>query len=691
MKTSRMKKSLYAVCLFACGMVGSVFGELLIFKQGEGSNPVALDDSDKHSYYATDVVGKAEKKPESKEEKRARALGAPKIYDILMRYQWPMSISSASSMTADEKAALFGSREDAERIFIERKVKEIDAKYTVVYVPTTLYELFVINWYIDVKNKPNHSEILSALGVTLREHASGTIEVRIDEEIVSMLKVGQKQSYENIVKISDASNSRMRQLHFLINKEFGAYYLKKMSEVSGDSKEPFFSYVAADLIKKITPKMESLLSYIHFEGVVLENGTLNPNSTIGRSLAVEYAARRDNKALLFRGTQEFVHKLLEHELPDDPESKRVNVLESSERVGDLYVFADDELKDVDSSRSKPRSLSLGASLLAGVFNDSTACAYFHFQREQVYGYALYINKAHYIDNNSDRLFTIPALGTLAAIWGRGEWFHARTKIAYQVLPEFVDKIDGLALAGSIYDSTGYILIGGRSPLFHARMLTRYISQNLVLLKTKAPNGRISLGLRVDGDISSDRIVKEEKRIKQALEEVSHAYLMAKPGLAFKYLLETVRMKRANARAKSRVWRKKATVSTLKKAQAAELALGKEQIDAFLKSPSLSSLKQVIAYFQKKLIGGALLHADDFGRFVDVTRVAIEQYLASPADLAFKRMLESFIISGIQAQGDNRINSIDYETLLGEANYNRLNDAISAVMENDQPEHHMFEV
>ena len=66
------------------------------------------------------------------------------IADIFLKYEWPMIITN-SSLTEDEKNELLTSdQEYAEEKFIRKQLKKIDAKYDVIFIPTSLYELFVV-------------------------------------------------------------------------------------------------------------------------------------------------------------------------------------------------------------------------------------------------------------------------------------------------------------------------------------------------------------------------------------------------------------------------------------------------------------------------------------------------------------------------------------------------------------------
>ncbi|MFH1831432.1 MAG: hypothetical protein ABH827_01380 [bacterium] len=68
------------------------------------------------------------------------------IYDILMKYQWPMCTAKLSKISLKEKKQLFKLQEDGEEQFIQEKIRELldGADYHVVFVPTVIYELYCL-------------------------------------------------------------------------------------------------------------------------------------------------------------------------------------------------------------------------------------------------------------------------------------------------------------------------------------------------------------------------------------------------------------------------------------------------------------------------------------------------------------------------------------------------------------------
>ena len=85
-----------------------------------------------------------------------------KIQEILLKYQWPMCIMS--DLTEQEQDELLTSNKPfAEETFIQNKIKETlqNDIYHIVFIPTTLYELFCI--YLTFKTKDQQTPLKTAV------------------------------------------------------------------------------------------------------------------------------------------------------------------------------------------------------------------------------------------------------------------------------------------------------------------------------------------------------------------------------------------------------------------------------------------------------------------------------------------------------------------------------------------------
>jgi hypothetical protein len=106
-----MKRLLF-LALFLCNLLTSK-AEYLVFKEVEGF--ICLPTEEEHSLC---------------------------IYPTLMKYQFPMCTNPLNEVSPDEINA-------PERDLLERKLQEVAPNYRVVFIPTVIYEIFMIEKYTD--------------------------------------------------------------------------------------------------------------------------------------------------------------------------------------------------------------------------------------------------------------------------------------------------------------------------------------------------------------------------------------------------------------------------------------------------------------------------------------------------------------------------------------------------------------
>lgn len=75
------------------------------------------------------------------------------IADIFLKYQWPMVISNSSLTEEEQNELLTSDLPYAEEKFIRKKLKEINQDYDVIFIPTSLYELFMCSDLISIIHK----------------------------------------------------------------------------------------------------------------------------------------------------------------------------------------------------------------------------------------------------------------------------------------------------------------------------------------------------------------------------------------------------------------------------------------------------------------------------------------------------------------------------------------------------------
>jgi hypothetical protein len=91
-----------------------------------------------------------------------KANNGNRIADVLLKYQWPMCIATPLS-EQEQDALLTADIPFAEENFIETKLRQIDDTYRVVFIPTTLYELFTMVQLFGTKDQQNPLQTATAV------------------------------------------------------------------------------------------------------------------------------------------------------------------------------------------------------------------------------------------------------------------------------------------------------------------------------------------------------------------------------------------------------------------------------------------------------------------------------------------------------------------------------------------------
>lgn len=68
---------------------------------------------------------------------------------IFLNYEWPTVIANSSLTSAERDALLTAGRPNAEEDFIRTRVKLVNPSYDIIFIPTSIYELFVMAKYAE--------------------------------------------------------------------------------------------------------------------------------------------------------------------------------------------------------------------------------------------------------------------------------------------------------------------------------------------------------------------------------------------------------------------------------------------------------------------------------------------------------------------------------------------------------------
>lgn len=302
------------------------------------------------------------------------------LYPILLETQFPTSLA-------------FGSYVDNEQAVMNQRIKAKlpGSGIEATFIPTTLYELFALNYVKD--NFDNFEKVgrnqygRDVFYVIVHEGYKPKLSSEIAESITPLKLFKDFHDFKTI-----NTDPRIKKLHLAVN-----------------------NYILENLKKNGLPiptKLQDSLSILNtidfwkpFGGVgdvlkIAHGGkSLLDKDDMKRAIEVEYKALHENKFPIYRGAN----------VLDDESIQRISEGAQQSQLN--------------------RSISYGTTLLGGVLFDPYATAYYYMSpmTERPVGYAVLIDKKQYAQGPLNNMFAIPTFISLVDLIAFGEFFHTRTK------------------------------------------------------------------------------------------------------------------------------------------------------------------------------------------------------------------------------------------------------------------------
>lgn len=396
------------------------------------------------------------------------------IIEILQKYSWPTC--TTADLTLYEKNELLSNIAAGEERFIQKVFNKRFGygTYAVVFVPTTLYELFCIMFYYKTYslNNPYQRIVKNIFALNYNDDPLNGIDLN---SVFSEKnpRIARKKVYAIFNEVNNAYSAPDNTLLYLNNeciKQLFVWYpsLKKVLAPGDISKN--VEHLALGVATQCIGQLKSFYSNDkYYSSAIYDLGCSHDTTLLGTVIDLEYQARKENKGILFRGSS-FLNVSIR---PSDTKSKKKKIL------GSCFMQYGDLLHGIKISYWNPYSISFGNSLFAGIFRDTGACAYYYLATCGRSGYALFIDKKDYYEHQCNNLFFIAPLTTVASLWQRGEYFHSRSKAAI-LKKSGARSVQGIA--GSYFnDATGLLLIT-RDPLKHEALFGNFLAKNGHIIK-----------------------------------------------------------------------------------------------------------------------------------------------------------------------------------------------------------------
>ncbi|MCF7800056.1 ankyrin repeat domain-containing protein [Candidatus Babeliales bacterium] len=312
------------------------------------------------------------------------------IYNTLLSYQFPVCTwhnnQAFNQLSEQEKNELLLN----EQVFIEQKLKNIDPKLRLIFIPTIIYEwFFYINYQTDL-NLQNifwQSEFGDKSAISNKFLVTELEEQKRHENYNDNFDNFKKPDFHNYFDT----------IEYPVNKESLIIYAHQhMNSLIIENFKNFISASEPCINMGACKKIFNQLSTESLYGDI--RVTEDFKNIINNIISIEFEAIQKNAFVLYRSTNGYENYL-------------------------------DKIVKGDTKKFLPSSsyLSYGNTFLAGILFDKTAtAAALTFDHNLCY--ALFINKKDYLKSNSiqNKFFWIPPLMTLAGLYGDGEYFHIRT-------------------------------------------------------------------------------------------------------------------------------------------------------------------------------------------------------------------------------------------------------------------------
>jgi hypothetical protein len=357
-------------------------------------------------------------------------------HEILAKYDYPTCLALPTD--AAEISVLLGKDPESVNQFFRTKLQAIDSSLEPLWVPTTLFQLFVLHEYF---HNPAFNHYVNQLGrfcgfcsedncsiakdQQLHEKLPYTLVVNMDSLILESLNLTDPSTlfavYSSINHRNDIAHSFLA-----INQAF----IKWCKMEFGDNVSLCDLVKSNKAVEKLLCKIPLNLSEWkrhHYPYGINEKNQqdvetliklLENKETLITIFNAEVEAYALNQHLLFRGAEIVNFKMHEEtlELLFLPWNAQVSLSKDfSIRSEDLESY----------------SLSYGNSLFGGLFFSLEACAgkYVYLPCKKCAFHGICLEGENILGLSS--LFAIPNLHPFAEMLSKGEWFHVHSKIAVQ--------------------------------------------------------------------------------------------------------------------------------------------------------------------------------------------------------------------------------------------------------------------
>jgi len=348
-----------------------------------------------------------------------------KIYPILNKYSFPMNtnpVRDFSELSEKDITRMYKS----EQAFLQEK---IGPDYTVTFIPTTLYELFVIKFWLEIKLHTSYTNNYTRhMSTSIFGFPDSPYYWQDAPELISF--ADQKRPVRDLLKRFNVLWSKS---HKEKNQNKTIRSLNVYNDINAlPDVQAMALIVNNEIVRSLNQSGRSitllnqkmalsvLSEQLDFFSYFYRNPYFFFPGTFPEKFLISYGIKKSDYPMLANiiGTEYEMH-----ETGNFPVYRATNHWSGrNNRIDSTMTFRNNVVW--------PNSISYGNTIFDGLFGfdclDNGAMPYHYLLNSQL-GYILSINKYEYACKNLSDIFFVPPINTLASICGQGELFHTRTK------------------------------------------------------------------------------------------------------------------------------------------------------------------------------------------------------------------------------------------------------------------------
>jgi hypothetical protein len=288
-------------------------------------------------------------------------------YDILMKYQFPMNTNPAWHLEQELNPQELEAMFTNEHSFLQEKITQ------------------ALGQAVKVTFIP--TTLYEVLIITILEKTS------LDFPSFSSCS----PAWHSIAVLDAQNTDKLHDLYRENNQlRFHRFINDRITEIIGKEIDPQSLQISRPIAEKTLNEQKELLIKTSRKKLSFRQPEKKLYDTARKALIYDYEAYATGCHVLYRGTSGH----------------------------------DSSITRTKRSDSVPHSLSFGQTLFGGYYRDWTACTFFIIQECISASYSLFVNKYEYY-KKTNNLFFLPPTNTLASLFGKGEFFHPRTKVFLQ--------------------------------------------------------------------------------------------------------------------------------------------------------------------------------------------------------------------------------------------------------------------